>query len=78
MLVPLTLTLRVSLQEDSLSGVVDRTLLMTVGIPEDSNSPELSLQPSKMDKNIWRSRCLKMGGASQRDTKITQRVITHA
>lgn len=75
-LVPLTLTLRVSLQEDSLSGVVDRTLLMTVGIPEDSNSPELSLQPRKMSKNIWISRCLKMGGVSQRDTRITQRIIT--
>lgn len=51
-LVPLTLTLRVSLQADSLSGVVDRTLLMTVGIPEDSKSPELSLQPRRMNKNI--------------------------
>lgn len=77
-LVPLTLTLRVSLQADSLSGVVDRTLLMTVGIPEDSNSPELSLQPRRMNKNIRISRCLKMGRASQKDARITQRVVTRA
>lgn len=43
----LTLTLRVSLHEDDVSGVWERRLLGTVDIPEDSNTTAPSLQTSK-------------------------------
>lgn len=43
-LVLLTLTLRVSLLEDSLSTVRDLVLFKTVGLPEDSNTPRPWLQ----------------------------------
>lgn len=51
-MVLLTLTLRVSLLEERLSGVGDLVLLRTVGIPEDSITPRPSLQTRKMNKNI--------------------------